>query len=132
MSYFPWFYPKRASHIADMMTEEERNQSLKIVRSGKMEYLSLLAESDLSGEDIKFLADNIEKDNKTICYYDAKTTSRGLDNADSIPFFLRKSQWLFLNVIAEDTPYYIARVFISDNNRVRYIRIISHGNKKDK
>jgi len=193
LSCFPWFYPKRASLIADMMTEEERNQSLKIVRSGKMEYLSLLAESDLSGEDIKFLADNIEKvrsaichktdmvddktyadseegdygeqivwkelqkkypskngykviwasrdlreprydfkiekDNKTICYYDAKTTSRGLDNADSIPFFLRKSQWLFLNVIDEDTPYYIARVFISDNNSVRYIRVISYRDK---
>lgn len=192
-SYFPWFYPKRASLIVDMMTEEQRNQSLKIVRSGKMEYLSLLAESDLSGEDIKFLADNIEKvrsaichktdvvddktyadseegdygeqivwedlqkkyplkkgykviwasrdldepsydfriekDNKTICFYDAKTTSRGLDNADSIPFFLRKSQWLFLNVIGEDTPYYIARVFISDNNSVRYIRIISYRDK---
>jgi len=187
LSYFPWFYPKRASLIADMMTEEERNQSLKIVRSGKMEYLSLLAESDLSGEDIKFLADNIEKvrstichktdvvddktyadseegdhgeqivwkdlqkkyplnkgykviwasrdlgeprydfriekDNKTICYYDAKTTSRGLDNADSIPFFLRKSQWLFLNEIGENIPYYIARVFIADGNLVRYIRI---------
>jgi len=65
----------------------------------------------------------IEKDNKTICYYDAKTTSRGLDNADSIPFFLRKSQWLFLNVIDEDTPYYIARVFIADGNLVRYIKI---------
>jgi hypothetical protein len=187
LSYFPWFYPKRASLIADMMTEEERNQSLKIVRSGKMAYLSLLAESDLSGEDIKYLADNIEKlrsvichntdvvddkmyadseegdygeqivwkelqkkypsengykviwasrylgeprydfriekDNKTICFYDAKTTSRGLDNADSIPFFLRKSQWIFLNVIDEDTPYYIARVFIADGNLVRYIKI---------
>lgn len=186
-SYFPWFYPKRASLIADMMTEEERNQSLKIVRSGKMESLSLLADSDLSGDDIKYVAENIdklrsiichrkdvvddklyanleegddgeiivwqelqkkypsnqgfkviwaskdlgepkydfriEKEDKIICYYDAKTTSRGLDNADSIPFFMRKSQWLFLNVLREDTPYYIARVFLADNNKVRYMRI---------
>jgi len=186
-SYFPWFYPKRASLIVDMMTEEERNQSLKIVRSGKMESLSLLADSDLSGDEIKLVAENIdklrsiichrndvvddmlyanseegdygekivwqelqkeypsnqgykviwaskdfmeprydfriEKGDKIICYYDAKTTSRGLDNADSIPFFMRKSQWLFLNQLSEVTPYYIARVFLADNNKVRYIKI---------
>ena len=186
-SYFPWFYPKRASLIVDMMTEEERNQSLKIVRSGKMESLSLLADSDLSGDEIKLVAENIdklrsiichrndvvddllyanseegdygekivlqelqkeypsnqgykviwaskdfreprydfriEKGDKIICYYDAKTTSRGLDNADSIPFFMRKSQWLFLNQLSEDTPYFIARVFLADNNKVRYIKI---------
>ena len=186
-SYFPWFYPKRASLIVDMMTEEERNQSLKIVRSGKMESLSLLADSDLSGDEIKLVAENIdklrsiichrndvvddmlyanseegdygekivwqelqkeypsnqgykviwaskdfmeprydfriEKGDKIICYYDAKTTSRGLDNADSIPFFMRKCQWLFLNQLSEVTPYYIARVFLADNNKVRYIKI---------
>lgn len=64
----------------------------------------------------------IEKDNSVICYCDAKTTSRGLGNSDSIPFFMRKSQWLFLSELG-DTPYYIARVFVADNNRIKYLRI---------
>lgn len=187
ISYFPWFYPKRASLIADMMTDEQREQSLRIVRSGKMEYLSALAESDFSSEDIQSIVDNIdsvrfflsqinyyvddkkyankdegdlgekivwrelqkkypsskgyrviwaskdnneprydfriEKNAKVICYYDAKTTARGINNADSIPFFMRKSQWLFLKDLSENTPYYIARVFIGDNDRVWFIRV---------
>lgn len=67
----------------------------------------------------------IEKYDKIICYYDAKTTSRGIDNADSIPFFMRKSQWLFLENLSEDTPYFIARVFLENNNQIRYIRVSS-------
>lgn len=184
LSFFPWFYLKRASLIADMMTEEERNQSLIIARSGKMKILSALAESDLTNEDIilitgnidkirYFLSDKIddttyadpttgewgesivweklqkkyptnkgykviwasreedearydfriEKNNKIVCYYDAKTTSRGVCNADSIPFFMRKSQWDFLNQIKAQTPYFIARVFVADNNEVRFMKI---------
>ena len=181
---FPWFYPKRASLIADMMTDEERNQSLKIVRSGKMECLSRLAESDLTTDDINYIINNIhqfksfhEKDivddktfadseegcygesivfadlkdkypssegykviwssrdfnepcydfevkkgNQTIFFCDAKTTSRGIDNADSIPFFMRKSQWDFLNKLDNQIPYYVARLFLS-SNIIKYINI---------
>lgn len=61
-----------------------------------------------------------------ICYYDAKTTTRGLSNSDSIPFFLRKSQWKFLNQLPEDKAYYIARVFIGDNGNIQYVRIITN------
>lgn len=50
----------------------------------------------------------IEKDNKTICYYDAKTTSRGLDNADSIPFFMKRSLWNFFQTLDDSIPYIIA------------------------
>ena len=67
----------------------------------------------------------VEHNDETICYYDAKTTSRGIDNADSIPFFMRRSQWLFLDNLSEDTPYFIARVFLGDNNQIRYIRVSS-------
>lgn len=65
----------------------------------------------------------IEKDNKIICYYDAKTTRRGIANTDSIPFFMRKSQWIFLQNLNDTTPYFIARVFMGDNGKIRYIRI---------
>ena len=187
--YFPWFYPKQASIIADMMTDEERSQSLKIVRSGKMAALASLAESSLSVEQIQYIAETpsfinlclnaskvddksyanlgegdlgesivykelykelkriypnkkgyqivwasrdrnepcydfeILKNGETICYYDAKTTSRGLNNSDSIPFFLRKSQWNFLSALSDNTPYYIARVFLADNNRILFLRL---------
>lgn len=72
----------------------------------------------------------IERNNCVICYCDAKTTSRGLANSDSIPFFMRKSQWLFLNELDENIPYYIARVFIADNNQIRYLRISPNNHEK--
>jgi hypothetical protein len=65
----------------------------------------------------------ILKNGETLCYYDAKTTSRGLNNSDSIPLFLRKSQWIFLSALSDNTPYYIARVFLADNNRIRFLRL---------
>ena len=65
----------------------------------------------------------VKKEGKTICYYDAKTTMRGIANADSIPFFMRKSQWEFLQKLT-DEPYYIARVFRGDkDNKIRYMKI---------
>lgn len=57
------------------------------------------------------------------CYCDAKTTRRGINNSDSIPFFMRKSQWVFLKSLDSCIPYFIARVFASDNNRIEYLRI---------
>lgn len=44
-------------------------------------------------------------------------------HADSIPFFMRRSQWEFLQTMDKNTPYYIARVFLGDNNAVKIMRI---------
>ena len=65
----------------------------------------------------------VMKDNKIICYYDAKTTMRGIANANSIPFFMRKSQWGFLQTLSDEKPYYIARVFRGDGDKICYMRI---------
>ena len=65
----------------------------------------------------------IFKNGEIYCYCDAKTTSRGLANADSIPFFMRKSQWEFLETLDDETPYIIARVFIKDGGEIKYMRI---------
>lgn len=65
----------------------------------------------------------IFKNEKIYCYCDAKTTSRGLANADSIPFFMRKSQWDFLETLDDETPYIIARVFMKDGGEIKYMRI---------
>ena len=67
----------------------------------------------------------VTKNGKIYCYCDAKTTSRGIANADSIPFFIRKSQWDFLQNLEESAPYIIARVFVRDGGIIKYIRIIS-------
>lgn len=66
----------------------------------------------------------VKKNNDVVCYCDAKTTKRGVANADSIPFFMRRSQWEFLQTLNEDIPYYIARVFLGDNNVVKFVRIM--------
>lgn len=65
----------------------------------------------------------VKKGEKIVCYCDAKTTKRGIANADSIPFFMRKSQWDFLQKLDSEVPYFIARVFLGDNNAVRFMRI---------
>lgn len=192
--WFSWYYPKRATLIVDMLTDKEREQTLVISQSGKMEALAQLAVSDLTNEEINQLVLNIKrlpealsllmnmkddtsnaneetgnigeeivykdllqkypsrlgfrviwasmdnnepcydfeitKNNKTLCYYDAKTTMRGSANADSIPFFMRKSQWTFLKTLDDDTPYYIARVFLGDNGKIKYLRISSGDENK--
>ena len=64
----------------------------------------------------------IKKGGQTVCYYDAKTTSRGLANSNSIPFFLRKSQWEFLKTL-DDIPYYVARVFLGDGGKIKYLQV---------
>lgn len=65
----------------------------------------------------------ITHNGQPFCYCDAKTTRKGIANADSIPFFMRKSQWNFLHSLSETTPYYIARVFMNDGGAIKYIRI---------
>lgn len=66
----------------------------------------------------------VKKNEEVVCYCDAKTTKRGIANADSIPFFMRRSQWEFLQTLNECIPYYIARVFLGDNNAVKFVRIM--------
>ncbi|WP_165153985.1 sacsin N-terminal ATP-binding-like domain-containing protein [Parabacteroides sp. ZJ-118] len=185
--WFRWYYPKRATLIVDMLTETQREQTLIIAQSGKMEALAELASSDLSNEELTRLIANkdklpmmlnmllervddkvhansqtgnwgeelvykdllvkyprnqgyhviwaskdydeprydfeVKKGEQTICFCDAKTTMRGVANSDSIPFFMRKSQWLFLQELECDIPYYIARVFNGDNGKIIYMHI---------
>ena len=186
-AYFLWYYPKRATLIVDMLSENQREQALIIAQSGKMDSLATLASSDLTDEELRFIVANINKlpaalsmlsetvDDRThadssegdlgeevvyrdliskyrsadgyrvrwaskernepcydfeitkngqpYCYCDAKTTRRGIANADSIPFFMRKSQWTFLSNLDDGIPYYVARVFIEDGNKIKYLRI---------
>lgn len=58
----------------------------------------------------------------TIIYVDAKTTIRGLSNSDSVPFFMRRSQWEFLPTINEGVKYVIARVFKREGV-IKYLQI---------
>lgn len=65
----------------------------------------------------------ILKNGQVYCYCDAKTTTRGIANADSIPFFMRKSQWEFLETLDDEIPYIIARVFMKDGGEIKYMRV---------
>jgi hypothetical protein len=64
----------------------------------------------------------VKQNEKTVLYVDAKTTMRGISNSDSIPFFMRNSQWEFLPKIESDVKYLIARVFKKDET-IRYLEI---------
>lgn len=68
----------------------------------------------------------ITKNGQPFCYCDAKTTRRGIANADSIPFFMRRSQWDFLQALDDSIPYIIARVFMRDGGEINYIRIMNN------
>lgn len=186
-SYFRWYYPKRASIMVDMLSDSQREKTLIIAQSGKIDALAQLASSNLSDEDYSLLINNIDKihlalgllsdsvddgeyadsneghfgetlvyndllqkyphsqgykvvwaskernepcfdfeifkEGIPICYYDAKTTMRGTANSNSIPFFMRTSQWNFLSTLPENIPYFIARVFRGDNNAIKYLQI---------
>ena len=67
----------------------------------------------------------ITKNSQPFCYCDAKTTRRGIANADSIPFFTRRSQWDFLQAL-DSIPYIIARVFMKDGGEIKYMRIMNN------
>ena len=61
-------------------------------------------------------------------YVDAKTTMRGIANSNSIPFFMRKSQWEFLDLDEAKNKYFIARVFknrILGDVKIKYLKINS-------
>ncbi len=64
----------------------------------------------------------VRHNSKTMMYVDAKTTTRGIANSDSIPFFMRMSQWEFLPTIGEDVRYVIARVF-AKGDLIQYMQI---------
>lgn len=64
----------------------------------------------------------IKHSNNTILYVDAKTTMRGFANSNSIPFFMRNSQWEFLPTIGTSVKYLIARVFKSEQI-IKYLQI---------
>ena len=189
-AYFHWYYPKRATLIVDMLTENQREQALVIAQSGKMESLATLASSELTDEELRLIVANIKKlptalsmlaekiddkefadskegdlgeelvykdlllkyprtkgfsviwasrdrnepcydfeitrNGQTFCYCDAKTTRRGIANADSIPFFMRRSQWDFLQALDDSIPYVIARVFMKDGGEIKYMRIMNN------
>lgn len=59
---------------------------------------------------------------RAVLFVDAKTTMRGISNSDSIPFFMRNSQWNFLPTIEIDVKYLIARVFKKEN-AIKYLQI---------
>lgn len=59
---------------------------------------------------------------KTVLYVDAKTTMRGISNSESVPFFMRISQWEFLPTIEIDVKYLIARVFKKEEI-IKYLQI---------
>lgn len=187
-AYFHWYYPKRATLIVDMLTENQREQALVIAQSGKMDSLAALASSNLSDEELQLIVANINKlpaalsllaeqvddkefadsqegdlgeelvyqdllrkyprtkgfrvvwaskergepcydfeitkNGQPFCYCDAKTTRRGIANADSIPFFMRRSQWIFLQTLDDSLPYIIARVFLREKE-IKYMRIMN-------
>lgn len=61
----------------------------------------------------------------TVRYYvDAKTTARGINNSDNVPFFMRHAQWNFLPKKKVRGRYVIARVFKQGNNYgIRFLNI---------
>jgi hypothetical protein len=59
---------------------------------------------------------------RTVLFVDAKTTMRGISNSESVPFFMRKSQWEFLPTIESDIKYLIARVFKKEDI-IKYLQI---------
>lgn len=66
----------------------------------------------------------IRKDDRPVIFVDAKTTGNGIANSDSIPFFMRKGQWNFLETLEDDQYYFIARVFLhNDSFSHRFLKI---------
>lgn len=64
----------------------------------------------------------VKLNGRTFLFVDAKTTMRGISNSDSIPFFMRNSQWNFLPTIEKEVKYLIARVF-KNQNSIKYLQI---------
>jgi hypothetical protein len=57
-------------------------------------------------------------------FIDVKTTKRGMANSDSIPFFMRYSQWNFLDRTESLDKYFLARVFTEAGTfKVKFLKI---------
>jgi hypothetical protein len=57
-------------------------------------------------------------------FIDVKTTKRGMANSDSIPFFMRYSQWNFLDRTESLDKYFLARVFTEgDAFKAKFLKI---------
>jgi hypothetical protein len=63
------------------------------------------------------------KDENIFLYIDAKTTNQGISNANSVPFFMRKSQWDFLPQMQSNQKYYVARVFIGEEVSIKFLKV---------
>lgn len=59
---------------------------------------------------------------KTALYVDAKTTIRGVSNNESVPFFIRNSQWEFFPRVGPEVKYLIARVFKGEEI-IKYLQV---------
>jgi len=70
----------------------------------------------------------VSKNGQIILYIDAKTTNTGIANTDSIPFFMRMSQWNFLKNDISLNKYILARVFLNHGQdiRIEWLNIKSH------
>lgn len=66
----------------------------------------------------------IKRNGTSWIFIDAKTTNKGINNADSVPFFMRKAQWDFLPTLKPQEMYIIARVFFTENTTaVRWLKL---------
>jgi hypothetical protein len=80
------------------------------------------------GGEVRYDFEVLGPDDDAIYYIDAKTTVTGIENADSVPFFVRTSQWEFLSEPANQNKYYIARIFKkTDKFDIRFIQINNSG-----
>lgn len=173
-----WFWRHQASLFMHTFNAAQKDHAFAIVRSGKSEALSKLADSSISAADLDFLAQNpiavsrvlqfirehqddetfadehtgdigesiiyehlkqrfpspehevrwaskegearfdfeVKRSGDTILYVDAKTTKSGMANTDSVPFFVRKAQWEFLEDQRAKDRYEIGRVFLGGNS----------------
>ena len=69
----------------------------------------------------------IKKDELSHKFIDVKTTTRGIQNSDTIPFFMKKKQWDFLDTTESLDKYIISRVFLgSEKPKVVYLDIKKH------
>lgn len=70
----------------------------------------------------------LEKDLTSTKYFiDAKTTGKGIANSDNVPFFMRTSQWKFLDKQLATDKYIIARIFKSNETiDVKYLKLNKH------
>jgi hypothetical protein len=76
---------------------------------------------DKSEYDFRILETDLDK---TKYYIDAKTTGKGIANAENVPFYMRTAQWHFLDREQAFDKYVIARVYKNGSGfDVKYVKI---------